>query len=170
MTLQPVKVPIGANMGSTLKSFSFITKKNAYAESSLPDLHDVINLLNAPLLFPVEEYFSLLTRAAQKPAALYTSSSETSSSAYFINSLVLHTAEVAIALAFIHVFFRTVGALIFLPICCSETGPYEDRRIRGFFGKKSPCGVSIHPAHLFIILFLLIYSTCTSSRSHERLP
>jgi solute carrier family 34 (sodium-dependent phosphate cotransporter) len=84
MTLQQaVPMVLGANIGttltSTLVSFTFITKKKEFKRALSSGIsHDVFNVLNVILLFPLELSFNFLSNTAEKLAKLFVSDGQVS--------------------------------------------------------------------------------------------
>lgn len=84
MTLQQaVPMVLGANIGttltSTLVSFTFITKKKEFKRALSSGIsHDLFNILNVIILFPLELYFNFLSNSAEKLAKLFVSEGEVS--------------------------------------------------------------------------------------------
>lgn len=79
MTLQQaVPMVLGANIGttltSTLVSFTFVTKRKEFRRALSSGIsHDVFNILNVIILFPLELYFNFLSNSAEKFAQLFAS-------------------------------------------------------------------------------------------------
>lgn len=77
MTLQQaVPMVLGANIGttltSTLVSLTFINKKKEFRRALSAGIsHDVFNILNVLILFPLELYFNFLSKGSEKIAALF---------------------------------------------------------------------------------------------------
>lgn len=84
MTLQQaVPMVLGANIGttltSTLVSFTFITKKKEFRRALSSGIsHDMFNILNVIILFPLELYFNFLSNSAEKLAKFFVSNEEIS--------------------------------------------------------------------------------------------
>lgn len=84
MTLQQaVPMVLGANIGttltSTLVSFTFITKKKEFRRAlSSGILHDLFNILNVIILFPLELYFNFLSKTSEKLAKFFVSEGDVS--------------------------------------------------------------------------------------------
>lgn len=84
MTLQQaVPMVLGANIGttltSTLVSFTFITKRKEFKRALSSGItHDMFNILNVIILFPLELYFNFLSNSAEKLAKLFASDGEDS--------------------------------------------------------------------------------------------
>lgn len=82
MTLQQaVPMVLGANIGttltSTLVSFTFITRKKEFKRALSSGIsHDVFNIFNVIILFPLELYFNFLSNTAEKLAKLFVSDKE----------------------------------------------------------------------------------------------
>ena len=78
MTLQQaVPMVLGANIGttltSTLVSLTFITRKKDFQRALSAGIsHDVFNILNVIILFPLELYFNFLSKGSEKLARLFT--------------------------------------------------------------------------------------------------
>lgn len=79
MTLQQaVPMVLGANIGttltSTLVSFTFVTKRKEFRRALSSGIsHDVFNILNVIILFPLDLYFNFLSNSAEKFAQLFAS-------------------------------------------------------------------------------------------------
>ncbi|MBN7809598.1 Na/Pi cotransporter family protein [Algoriphagus sp. H41] len=79
MTLQQaVPMVLGANIGttltSTLVSFTFITKKKEFRRALSSGItHDLFNIMNVIILFPLELQFNLLSKGSEKIAKLFAS-------------------------------------------------------------------------------------------------
>lgn len=77
MTLQQaVPMVLGANIGttltSTLVSFTFITRKKEFRRALSSGIsHDMFNILNVLILFPLELYFNFLSNTAEKLAKFF---------------------------------------------------------------------------------------------------
>ncbi|SEG46076.1 Na/Pi symporter [Algoriphagus boritolerans] len=84
MTLQQaVPMVLGANIGttltSTLVSFTFITKKKEFKRALSSGIsHDMFNILNVIILFPLELSFNFLSKTAAKLATYFVSDEEVS--------------------------------------------------------------------------------------------
>lgn len=84
MTLQQaVPMVLGANIGttltSTLVSFTFITKKKEFRRALSSGIsHDIFNILNVIILFPLELYFNFLSKSAEKLAKFFVSDGDVS--------------------------------------------------------------------------------------------
>ncbi|HSF52663.1 MAG TPA: Na/Pi symporter [Algoriphagus sp.] len=84
MTLQQaVPMVLGANIGttltSTLVSFTFITKRKEFKRALSSGItHDMFNILNVIILFPLELYFNFLSNSAERLAKLFASDSDAS--------------------------------------------------------------------------------------------
>lgn len=84
MTLQQaVPMVLGANIGttltSTLVSFTFITQKKEFKRALSSGIsHDMFNILNVIILFPLELYFNFLSKSAEKLAKLFVSDGDVS--------------------------------------------------------------------------------------------
>jgi sodium-dependent phosphate cotransporter len=85
MTLQQaVPMVLGANIGttltSTLVSFTFLTKNKEFRRALSSGIsHDIFNILNVIILFPLELYFNFLSKTSEKLAKLFASDEELSS-------------------------------------------------------------------------------------------
>lgn len=83
MTLQQaVPMVLGANIGttltSTLVSFTFLTKKKEFSRALSAGIsHDLFNILNVIILFPLELQFNLLSKWSEKIAQVFVSSNDT---------------------------------------------------------------------------------------------
>ncbi len=83
MTLQQaVPMVLGANIGttltSTLVSFTFITKRKEFRRALSSGIsHDVFNILNVIILFPLELHFNFLSKGSEKIAQLFASDDNT---------------------------------------------------------------------------------------------
>lgn len=79
MTLQQaVPMVLGANIGttltSTLVSFTFLTKNKEFKRALSSGIsHDLFNILNVLILFPLELYFNFLSKTAEKLAKVFVS-------------------------------------------------------------------------------------------------
>ncbi len=82
MTLQQaVPMVLGANIGttltSTLVSFTFIMRNKEFKRALSSGIsHDMFNILSVAILFPMELYFNLLSKTAQKIAHFFSSSGD----------------------------------------------------------------------------------------------
>lgn len=86
MTLQQaVPMVLGANVGttltSTLVSFTFITKTKEFSRALSAGIsHDLFNILNVVILFPLELYFNILSKGSEKIANFFAPQGEVSES------------------------------------------------------------------------------------------
>lgn len=84
MTLQQaVPMVLGANIGttltSTLVSFTFLTQKKEFRRALSSGIsHDMFNILNVIILFPLELYFNFLSKTSEKLAKLFVSDGDVS--------------------------------------------------------------------------------------------
>ena len=84
MTLQQaVPMVLGANIGttltSTLVSFTFLTRKREFRRALSSGIsHDLFNILNVIILFPLELYFNFLSKTSEKLAKVFASDSDQS--------------------------------------------------------------------------------------------
>ena len=82
MTLQQaVPMVLGANIGttltSTLVSFTFLSKKKEFRRALSAGIsHDLFNILSVLILFPLELYFNLLSKASERIAQLFSTGSD----------------------------------------------------------------------------------------------
>lgn len=82
MTLQQaVPMVLGANIGttltSTLVSFTFIMRNKEFKRALSSGIsHDMFNILSVAILFPMELYFNLLSKTAQKIAHFFSSTGD----------------------------------------------------------------------------------------------
>lgn len=84
MTLQQaVPMVLGANIGttltSTLVSLTFINKRKEFSRALSAGIsHDMFNILNVIILFPLELHFNFLSKGSEKIAALFVRDSPSS--------------------------------------------------------------------------------------------
>lgn len=99
MTLQQaVPMVLGANIGttltSTLISFTFITKKKEFKRALSSGIsHDMFNILNVIILFPLELYFNFLSNTAEKLAKLFVSKGDVSGTFEYNRIFTRNTSE-----------------------------------------------------------------------------